>query len=255
VRQTPVGDEVSFILDMNDDILPFLGIDCSSAEMKLLFNLRKWVESQARSFVGHSITQATITNEYQRRGDIGSRGDHVFNPLEGDRAWYDISANSFGEYLLLDNGFVRSVTEVREDHGARFGQGASDFPSGSVLTSGEDYFLELESTGMGKGGRLIRRNRDWSSQPGTIRITYVCGFTDAELNGDYSYVKLALLEDLQIKFNVARSQRSSGGGPVKKETWVGDYAVEYAVSSGSQSLFRMSPGAMAKLEPIRRIAL
>lgn len=248
------------ILSIEHEVKPYFGISADTpgnreAE-KTLEMIRRWTESQARKFVGHVIRQETISNEYQRRDDITvyAPGEEV--EIVGDVVYVtrDGGCND-GHILQLDNGFVRSVSDLREDLAAVFGQGGSDFGSSTALTVGTDFYIELDAAGISKSGRLIRKLGNWSSRPGTIRITYVAGLTADELNDEYSFVKLALLEDMQVKFNSMLSQRSSGGGPVKKEVYHGDYTIEYAVSSMSQSLMSLSPGAQAKLQPIKRILL
>jgi hypothetical protein len=248
------------ILSFEREVKPFFGISADTSANReageMLAMIQRWTENQARKFVGHVISQNTISNEYQRRDDIS-----VYAPAEevevvGDTVYLtrDGGCND-GHVLQLDNGFVRSVTSLHEDPAALFGQGGSDFGAATELTAGTDFYIELDAAGISKSGRLIRNRGHWSSKPGTIRITYVAGLTATELNDEYSFVKLALLEDMQVKFNSMRSQRSAGGGPVKKETYHGDYSVEYAVSSSSQSLMSLSPGAQGKLHPIKRILL
>ncbi len=245
------------ILDFDMEIKPYFGA-VAEAESQLLAMMQQWTESQARQFVGHVITRGTITNEFQRRDDIGGGGYGGVPVNVGGSVVY---AGGYagtgpvgGHFLQLDNGFVRSVSDCREDMSALFGQGASDFSAGTALTVGTDFFLELDSTGLSKSGRLIRNGRDWSSKPGTIRITYIAGLSPAELDDAYSFVKQALLEDIQAKFNSVMSQRG-GKGAVKKENWVGDYSVEYEAGSGSRSQFGLSQGTREKLSPIKRINL
>lgn len=225
-----------------------------SSELALLTRLQTWSENQARQYVGHVITTTTITSEYHRADDI-SGGDGHLSSLEGSRCgaaiWDDRSAHA--NILQLGNGFVRSVSDVREDMGANFGQGASDFASGTALTSGVDYCLDLDVPGLSKSGRLLRVHRPWSSRPGTIRVTYVAGLTAAELDAEYSFVKLALLEDMQAKFTSVLSQRG-GQGTIKKQAWAGDYSVEFSTNEAG-SLSALSAAAMSRLGPIRRIAL
>lgn len=246
------------ILDIENEVKPWFAVACCDADGAVLRMLRQFTESQARAFVGHCISQNTITHEYQRREDIGcgiERSADVID-ITGDTVYVGGGAiSNEGHILQLDNGFVRSITEVREDPAARFGQGSSDFGASTVLTAGTNYFLELDRSGLSRAGRVHRVNGAWSSAPGTIRITYVAGFTKAELADEFAYVKQALLEDMQAKFMALRSQRSAGGGPVKKESYVGDYTVEYDTGRASAAMSELSDGTKAKLQPIRRIAL
>lgn len=246
------------ILDIENEVKPFFAVACCDADQRVLNMLRGYTESQARAFVGHCISQNTITHEYQRRDDIGvaSDADAQVAEIVGDTVYMSRpAACDHGHILQLDNGFVRSISELREDPAAVFGQGGSDFGASTVLTAGTNYFLELDRAGLSRSGRVHRRNGNWSSAPGTIRITYVAGLTKAELADEWSYVKLALLEDMQTKFQTLRSKRSGGGGPLKKESYAGDVTYEYAVDMASRSISELSEGAKSKLQPLRRMAL
>lgn len=248
------------ILSMEYDIEPFFGKGCctDAADRLLLGKLRQWTESAARKYVGHVIAQETITAEYQRREDIGSYfSEPIGFEVSGDQVYASRGDGCYGEYLQLDNGFLRTSTTpvVYEDPTANFGTGGSDFASGTQLTYGTDFYPELDASGISKSGRLIRNSGSWSSKPGTIRITYVSGLTAAELADEYSFVKLALLQDMQVKFQTIKSQQTAGGGPLKREIYHGDYTAEFAVMSGSTALHILTPAAMQMLQPIRRIAL
>lgn len=249
------------ILNMDTDIYPFFGMDCCDdpALARLLTMCQRFTESQARKYVAHGIAQATYT-EYQRKNDIGYIPTTDEINVIGDTVYLGRSYARFGEYLQLDNAFVRSVTSVYEDLAAFFGQGSSDFAAGTLLTAGTDYFMELDKSGMCRSGRLVRVYRHWSSRPGTIKITYVAGFTSAELDDEYSFVKEALLQDMMQKFQYVRSQQGTsvtGAGPIVQESiGGGEYVVKYADLSASRSVISsLSPMAKAKLQPIVRINL
>lgn len=245
------------ILDMQADVTPFFGvsIDDNAQEYALLDQLRKYVEMAARKFVRHGIAQATYT-EFQRKTDIATRDmGNASWELIGSKVYNTTYESYQGEYLQLDNVFARSITTLHEDSNARFGAGSGDFGASTLLTNGTDYHLELDSSTMSRSGRVVRIGRSWSSRPGTIKIVYVAGFTAAELNDEYSFVKMALLEDIAEKFNMGRSQRASAFGPVKKETYFGDYQVEYAVDTKALSVTSLSRQAMSALSPIKAYIL
>lgn len=247
------------ILSMSADIKPFFALACCEADERMLRLLRTWTESAARNYVGHCISQNTITSEYQRREQVGPvyGGEPEFRDIVGDTVYMGFDAPSNGgDILQLDNGFVRSISDLREDSAARFGTGASDFAAATALTEGTGFAPEYDKAGLSKSGRIHRINGCWPSSPGTVRITYVAGLTVAELSDEYAFVKQALLEDMQTRFNCMRSQRSAGGGPIKKETYVGDYSVEYdtrAAAAGGTG--QLTESARQKLHSIRRLPL
>lgn len=248
------------ILNMDTDIVPFFGVGCCDNPdlARLLAMCQRWTEAQARKFVGHGIAQATYT-EYQRKNNIGYVPNTDEVNVIGDKVYLGHSNSLMGEYLQLDNAYVRSITSIYEDLAAFFGQGSSDFAAGTLLTAGTDYYLELDKSGLSKSGRVLRVYRNWSSRPGTIKVTYVAGLTSAELDDEYSFVKEALLSDMLLKFQYIRSQQGAsvtGAGPIKRESiGGGEYQVEYAVTSGSTPTQQLSMPAQQMLSPIKRINL
>lgn len=227
------------ILDLTDDVEVFFGISCceDSAASRLLQLVAKWTESQARKWVGHGISQNTYTGEFHRRQRLNSVDDIIGYEVVGDKVYGEYECPADGHILKLDNGFVRSITEVRMDPAGNFGFTSGSFGSSTLLTEGTDYFLELDATGLSKSGHLIRNNASWPSRPGSVKVTYVAGFTAAELNADYSFVKEALLLEMRSKFNAMWSQQgtAAASGVKKKETYHGDYSVEYVVDSASST--------------------
>ena len=246
------------ILDKDKDLAPYFGVACDGDDAELLWMIQRFVESAARKFVRHGITRQSYT-EYHRKTNIGPNDSYgtVSGEYEliGDRVYSPSRMNTHGDYLQLDNGFVRSVASVYEDYSAEFGQGSGDFPASTLLTAGTDYAIELDESGLSKSGRLIRINRGWSTNPGTIKVTYTAGFAPSELDGEWSHLKLALLHDIAEAFNEARSQKSGGYGALKKEVIIGDIQREYAVDTKSKTSTVLSFRTMSLLQPLKVMRL
>jgi hypothetical protein len=242
-----------------NDIDIFFGVCCgdNSRDTQLLMRLREWTEMQARRYCRWGIAQATYTDEYHRREDIGTGDFSDVLDVQGDNVYLRDNPTPDGEILQLDNGYVTSITTLHEDQSAYFGQGGSDFAAATLLTEGTHFVPEYENGTFCKSGRIIRINRNWSSRPGTIKVTYVAGFTAAQLNDEYSFVKEAVLEEMQSKFSRVKQQRSGGGGPLRKVTYHGDVSYEYATASGGRGggMLELSDASKSKLSTIRRLAL
>lgn len=245
------------ILDPQKDIEPYFGIraDDDPSEYRLVLLLAQWIEAAARRFVRHGISQDTYT-EYHRRRDIGyvdRSGGHY--ELVGTKVYNSINKSREGHILQLNNGFVRSVASVYEDFSAESGQGATDFGASTLLTAGTEYKIEWQEEDLSKSGRLIRIQRAWSTKPGTIKVTYTAGLSQSELSDQYSFIKMALMDELKNRYNSARSQRQSFYGPVKKEVWHGDKTVEYAVDTKTMARTGLSLETMSALQPIKAMIL
>lgn len=245
------------ILDLTDDVEPVFGISCcdNSNASRLLQLVAKWTESQARRWVGHGISQNTYTDEYHRRERLEAVDAFGDYEVIGDKVYMTSESPADGHILKLDNAYVRSVTDVRVDPAGNFGTTSGSFGSSTALVSGTDYALELDAAGLCKSGHLLRLDAAWPNRPGSIKVTYVAGFSAAELNGDYSFVKEALLLEMRCKFNTLWSQQgaTASAGVKKKETYHGDYSVEYMVESASAG--ELSEATKHALLSIRGLSL
>lgn len=245
------------ILDLDSDVLPFLGVATTHRDLVEMY--RRTIEAAACRFVGHGIEQTTYANEYYPRDDLRTvgHGNGIYVNVRGENVAVGDTVSSIvvsGDRLRLDNPFVRSITEVREDINGVFGTG-SGFGIASVLTQGTDYYLELDQSGLSKSGVVIRHNRQWCVTSGSIMVTYVAGLTSAELDDEYSFVKLALLEEIQRSVESNLAHRNNPGLP-KKVNYHGDVSYEFTGSSLAQKgASGLTATAERALVSIRRIKL
>jgi len=243
------------ILSKENDVAVYFGVDCDDPDARLVWLIQGYVESAVRKFVRHGVSQQTYT-EFQRKTDIGSSDVGYSRDYEliGDSVYTASRFQHHGQYLQLDNGYVRSVASVYEDYSATFGS-SGDFAASTEITEGTDFYLELDEAGMSKSGRLIRENRGWSTRPGTIKITYTAGFAPSELSDEYAFVKHAILREMSEKLDMARVQQNGGAGRLKKETIFGDIQREYAVDTKTQTRNQLSFSTMSELRPIQTMRL
>src|SRR5690606_27255692 len=138
------------------------------------------VESTICNHVGYDICQGTRTEYYPSASLQRPVSD---GPLQwdtlGNRA-YGIDIPSTVNELQLTSLPLRSITSIYEDPGAYGGQAPGAFPEGSLLTSGVDYYFVPDKDGLCRSG-IVRRHGAWSQVPGSIKVTYVSGYTAAEL--------------------------------------------------------------------------
>lgn len=230
-----------------------LGSSATDADLGLLERIQRGVENAARRYVRHGITQPdTPYVEFHPRVDqmVGSGPELV--RITGDRA--SLSGDvDYGNVIQLDHGWVRSISEVREDRNANFGQGGSDFPTASILTAGTDYGLELDAPGLSKTGHLVRRYSSWPNLKGTVKVTYVAGLTATELDDEYSDIKDAIIEEIALRWNRSKSVRDGAVGPVVSESMGGQVLFTYDTQSVGNG--QLSKSVQRKLQPFARLGL
>lgn len=217
------------------EILTFLGKAATAidAERGLLTMLQPMVEAAVKREIGYSIEQATYTHYLPRAG--------TFQDVDEDLVYSDISGETvevtaLGGIQQLGSVTVpelplRSVTSLYEDASAYSGQGSGDFGSSTLKTQGTDYWFVLDESGLCRDGKIRRLNGYWPSRAGTVKVTYVAGYTQAELtNGIAAHLKKAVLRSMQHAFNAAGGDDA---GTIKAER-LGDYSVQYAVEAAQR---------------------
>ncbi len=204
-----------------------LGSNLTEADAGLIELLKGMVENEVRRYCGHNITQPTelyvhylpARHRIPAPDPLLTAGSRSFTIREG------------AEILQLPQVFTRtSGLEVRVDSGAAGGQGSGDFGDEALLTLGVDYYLDADQTGLSRSGQLIRICGVWPARPRSIRVTYLAGFTAGELDGEYSEIKLAVIDDVAQRFRLAKSRQGSDGsgvGRIRSESIGGEYSVTY----------------------------
>ena len=237
------------IVDLSEIII-YLGLQATlvDADKGLLTMLKTHVENDARRYVRHNITQPVNDYvEFHPRMDRTRFGAEIIE-LSGDVVSFQ-QASIGGNIIQLDHIYVRSITEVREDFDGYFGSEANDFPAGSVLTEGTDYYMRVEerigSTDLNKTGHLIRRSGNWPSRAGTVKVTYNAGFTAAELDSEYTDIKFAIIEEVASRFKKSKTMGGieAGGGPLRSFSIGGEITVAFdtstdATKTGQSGLLR-----------------
>lgn len=173
------------------DILTVFGLSAIN-------NLAQWAWTQAeqhvKDFLGwQEIEQQTWVEYYPREPGIAQVNDPHY-VLASDRQTAIPQSYLAPDLVQLQQLPVRSITEVREDPTGYFGQVEGAFGDGSILTAGTNYYLKTEQDGICWTGHLIRRGYLFPATMGSLKVTYVAGFTAAELSGRWSVFKTAVVE-------------------------------------------------------------
>ena len=229
------------------ECLKYLGkaATASDAELGLLQLIKPLVERSVRRWLGTEVTQGTYTEFFPRANALNLR-----NPADGN----------YGKLLRLNHYPVTSIASINEDRAGRSGFKSGQFAASSLLTEGDDYYLDASQASFSASGMVVRLTTQWPAEPGSIKVTYTAGWTAEQLDGDVTDVaqdatdiKLAVIKTVAEAYNETVQQQSSGGssgGAIKSER-LGDYAVEYDVSSVGAAVM-IPEDARQLLKPFRR---
>lgn len=239
------------------------------------------VDGTIKRFLGWNVIQKTWTHLLP---DID-----MYDPNQFGSAWplgepFDASSGRISYFypgtpqiLQTPEIPLRSVTSLFVDFASAGGQNSNDFPIGTKLTLGTDYYIPFDAPDIGQTVHYasgiswaghIRRwlGGVWPGRGQTAQCTYVAGVTPDELDGvtqlasrsvgdiKYAAVLSSVAAFRQLK---AWSDRSAGqeAGPIISER-LADYAATYAEDAILQvtgMMYQLPFAAQQILRPHQRI--
>ncbi len=222
----------------SDDVFAYLSIAPTAIQSDAMDVITTGLESAVKRFCRWKICEATLTSYLPLHPT--AVGYHIPTAEVGYGIWTTTGGRN---RLQLPAMHVKSITSIYEDYGAKAGVGSDDFPSTTLLTAGDDYFLEKDSgSTYSESGGVIRVGCNWSSTPGTIRIVFVAGFSESELSGEFNSIRFALIREC-AKAWLARQRENSLASSAGSDALIlsseklGDYTVSFRdpMSRTSQS--------------------
>lgn len=242
------------------DAMSYLGMGDSATDAVVgqLQSLKRKAEAAVRKFLRCNVVRNTYTHYLPK----ASAFDLVHSgPRLSEDGW-GVKRQYLGPVIYLPQYPIRSITSLYEDTGGRFGQKSGQFTSDSLLTEGDDYMWTIEATGFGRTGVVQRIGAYWPSTPGSIKVTYLAGWTKHELHGDTdeeekdgSLIQMGVLKTIAEYWS--DKKQAEGGvdgapGPIKSES-LADYSVTYDTSHSGAGV-ELPEDVKVELRPFRRIA-
>lgn len=181
------------------------------------------IQQAIEKLIGFPIIQASHVEFYPGTiTNYAGGGDYLVGnwDVSAGRAIAQVRDHQYRRILGLRCLPIRSITEVCEFMGAW--DGGLDgltfpyFPATSILPA-SSYRADFGESGVSWTGRVIRNHGIWIRDLRCIKVTYVAGLTQAEVNADYGDLKLALLTSIQSAYIgiVMRALAAESGGFVQ----------------------------------------
>lgn len=224
------------------EILVYLrkaAVDLSDADDALIDLLHPLVESAVHNYVQNDLNYQQYV-EYLPQGKADPGQDYPLDDFQKQGEQYVFLGGRAGnEALKLTNTPVAlSGIRVWEDVGAYGGQSSSAFASGTELTVGSDFYLDVKDTSNLSTTGILWRAGVWPLEPRCVKVQYYGGYTAQQLVGRMAgALKLATLIQFAFEFNSVKSMNPTvgTGGPKVREK-IGKY--EY--QTGEQVALYMS---------------
>lgn len=195
-------------------------------------------EGEIKRFLHYDPVYGTRTQYYPVMDFTQQSSSYVWEVSNTDAFIRRLSESSVDE-LQLQHLPVRSVTNLYIDYDGRFGTRSGSFASDTEKTQGVDFnprFDSVDSSGNSicSDGILESQGR-WPSEPGSVKVIYVSGYTAAEFEGQDTVISAVPIWDAVIDETVRRMVKSysrrqlsrlgiTSGGFIKER--LGDYAYE-----------------------------
>lgn len=150
--------------------------------------------------------------------------------------------------LQLQHLPIRSVSSLKVDSDGRSGTRSGSFPIESAKTEGDDFWPNFDSVDSSGNSichdGILRSVGQWTINPGSIKVVYTAGYSDAEMHGQDSIVNAGPIAEAVLRESVRRVNRmfslmkkTTGFTPgVFTSEKLGDYSYSIDASSITQSL-------------------
>lgn len=200
------------------------------------------------------LASATYTEYFPAGGRIVDDVDLADYSISNDGTVIPLDQETGSSILqlshtpVLEDGLV-----VYEDRSAYGGQGSSPFPAATLLTGGQDYFLDSDRAGLSTTGRLHRVAGSWSREPRSIKVTYKGGpvvAETAELGADFfeifqEVVAACVIHNYAFWKQQQSSFESGNNGQIETSESLGKYSHSFksptSTIQGMQFSFGGSP--------------
>jgi len=250
------------------ELLAALGITdtVTAAEQAIAELAITSTEGAIKRFLGYSPVQGTRTEFYPRQS-FGAYSGEVYWEANDSIAYQRRLGVIASDQLQLIGVPIRSITSLYVDYNGRSGIQVGSFASETLKTEGTDFwpnyeFEDSSSNPVCTDG-ILHSVGLWPLEPGTVKVTYVSGYTSTELRGTDDVIDAtpiwasALDEAVRWHTRVMQNQKSAVGylGPKTSER-LGDYS--YSLNAGLAaklygSGYQLSGESVMRLQPFTHL--
>jgi len=168
-------------------------------------------ESAIKKFLHYDPVRQTRT-EFYPQGQYGDGGGvGVWEANETDAYLRRESEASVSE-LQMRHIPIREITNLWIDYDGRGGNRSGSFSSSTLKTEGTDYWMNTDGHDSSDNGicrdGIIKSVGLWPREPGSVKITYVAGYTNAELHGEDDIIDAGPIGEAVVQEACIRARRA-----------------------------------------------
>lgn len=238
------------------DVYTELGISVPTAtEVAVVAQAIIRAVGEIKKYLRYDPVRGTRTEFYPQMDYSQGAREAIWEVSETE-AYQRFLSEASTNTLFVKHLPIRSITSLYIDYDARNGSRSGAFAAGSLKVEGTDFWPNYD--GIDSSGNkiccdgVIRSMGRWPTVAGSVKITYVAGYSTSELDGSDSVINASPIKDAAIVEAALRarkvfitSKNSRVGhlpGPLTSEN-LGDYSYT-ADSSSIAKLFGASAGSL-----------
>lgn len=226
-----------------------LGAAITDEELGIIQQCLDKAEGSVKSYLQYDPVQAVRTEFYPLQNFMGSRhGRASVWETDATEAFLRDRTGAASDQLQIRHLPIRftdsaaaNPIDLRIDFDGRFGAQSGSFAITTQKTQGTDYWPVYDGNdgdgiALSRSGNVRSIGR-WPSEPGSVRITYVGGYTQPEFRGDglvdASPIWAVVVDEVRrrvIKAFMQRKVTGAGFVPGLSSERLGDYS--YTLDSG-----------------------
>jgi len=206
------------IVTTTDDVMARLGLDSPTAsQTSLAESSINGAEGAIRKFLRYDPVQRTRTEYYPRQDFARNVSSGVWD-IEGSQAVFIRDTVGLASELQLQHLPIRSITTLQINTEGRNGTGS--FTSDHTKTEGTDFWANYDIED-GSGNKvckdgILRSYGLWPTNPGSVKVVYVAGYTAAEFAGggiiDAALIYEAVVDEAARRTKAAFIDAQTVGG-------------------------------------------
>lgn len=244
------------------EVLLHLGLSSSVTEEERAITQEaiRYAEGAVRKHLRYDPVQASRTEFYPSM-DFSLQSRAAVWEVTDTEAYLRRLNDSAVDELQLQHLPIRSITSVHVDYDGRAGAKSGAFPN-PAQTEGTDFWpnydkLDDDGNKMCHDG-VLRSEGRWPNVPGSVKVVYTAGYSDAELHGNKTIVDASPILEAVIDEAVRRVQRIYSKMKKARTGFTGPFSSEslgdYSYSVDTALLQRMVGGLDLMPETVEKLS-
>jgi hypothetical protein len=203
---------VGNIIDVEEVILE-LGLSSSNTEEErsIAGVAIQRVEGIVKRYLKYDPSRRTHT-EFYPQSDFRRDARIAVWEINDTNAFQRRRVRGMNDELQIQHLPIRSITDLRIDFDGRHGTQSGAFAASTQQVEGTDFWPNYDGedddgNSICRDG-IIRSAGAWPTEPGSIKIVYIAGYSDAELHGQGGVVDASPITDVIISESIRKIKKA-----------------------------------------------